>query len=93
MPEPDEVEQFEPVIQPRLVRLLKKRPRLIEDDFRKELLDELDKELCRRRAPDRLSDEAVRGMFNRAADSTAPPVRRRVRSRLEQANNGILENL
>lgn len=83
----------EPVLQPRAVRLLKKRPRLLNDDFRQEFWDSVEDRVVERRKPDTVAEKAVERAFNDIADSAATPVRDRVMRRLENANEGVLKNL
>jgi len=82
-----------PLVKPRVVRVLRDRPRLVDFGLREEALDELDTIICERRDPANVAEDVVREGFNKAADAAAPPVRNRVRSRLQEANEGILNNI
>lgn len=82
-----------PLVKPRVVRVLRDRPRMVDFGLREEALDELDTIMCERRDPANVAESAVRDGFNNAADAAAPPVRNLVRGRLQEANQGILDNL
>lgn len=90
MPELTE-EMGEPLVRPRLVELLKERPRLVDDRFRKRFLENLESNMRQRRTPevmaDRLSEETLRSVV----DVTQPVVRDGARDRLEQFNETIME--
>jgi hypothetical protein len=88
-----EGEQLEPLIQPRVPRLLKERPKLVGGGIREEFWEGLEQTMKERRQPDKVAEKTVREAFNQTADAAAPPVRDRVRDRLDNANSGILENL
>lgn len=93
MAEPDESSELQPLMQPRLVRFLKNRPKLVDRGVREEFLEEVEERMMERRKPDTVAERTVRRMFNEVADAAAPPTRRRVRERLSRANETVLENM
>jgi len=86
-------EGLNPLVRPRAIRLLKKRPKLVDFGLREEVLEQLDQNICKRREPEEIAERTVKRAFNEGADAAAPPVRERIRSRFESANQGILEDL
>lgn len=92
MTEPNEAAELDPILQPRAIRFLKKRDRLIDMGMREEFLDEMEDRVVQRRRPDVVAEKTVKKAFNETAEAAAPPMRRRVFGRLTSANEGILEN-
>lgn len=82
-----------PLVQPRMVRLLKERPRLINFGIREEVLDQLDGQICKRRSPqhlaERVSDVAIRD----TSDAVKPVMRNRIEQKIENMNDEALNNL
>lgn len=83
----------EPLLEPRLIRFLKDRPRLIDRGVREEILEELEKNVAERRTPDTMAEKAVQSAFDRAGETVAPVTKNRVKDKLEKANEGPLEKL
>lgn len=83
----------DPIIQPRLVRFLKNRPRAIDAGIREEVLEGMERRIAQRRKPDTVAEKMIDRAFNEVADAAAPPFRDRARNRLENANQGILRNM
>lgn len=86
-------ELAEPILRPHLVEALKERPRLVDDRFRKALLESLERSMRERRTPEvmaeRLSEETVRSVV----DVTQPVVRDKARERLDNFNDSVMEGL
>lgn len=93
MVSPDEGDEVDPLIQPRAIRALKNRPRLISLGFREEVLEQMEETVKQRRHPDTVAEKAAQGLKERAEDATEPVVRGRLRNRVRQANERLLKNL
>lgn len=93
MASPDESASKEPLLQPRVVRLLKERPRLVDFGLRKEMLEELDNIATERRKPVNVAQRATDNALNRARDAAKRPMQRRVEKRVDEINESILEGL
>lgn len=83
----------EPLIQPRLIRMLKDRPRLIDFGLREEVLAELDNQICERRNPQTVAERISDRVSSEVSNTTRPVVRRRVQERMERMNRERLQNL
>lgn len=93
MPENSGSSDVDPLLQPKIIERLRDRPKLVDAGLREEFWDELANTARERRKPDRIAEEGVRKAFNRSAEAAAPPVRNRVRGKLEKANESVLNNL
>lgn len=93
MAESEPGEGVNPVLQPRLVRLLKRRPKLIEIDAREEVLDELETNIAARRDPDVVAERFSRATIESVKDSFEPVVSDRARKGMKRLNDGALERL
>lgn len=82
-----------PLIRPRLVRLLKERPRLINLGFREEVLDEIDHKMCQRRSPQHVAEKVSDILINETGDSVRPALRKRAEQRISKMNNSVIDNL
>lgn len=88
MVEPEQDKRTDPVLQPRLVRFLRERPKLVEFGMREKALESVERNIAERRTPEIMADR-----FAMTAESiTRPVMRDAARDRLENANEGILEN-
>lgn len=83
----------QPLLQPRVIRFLKQRSKLVDLGFREEVLEQLEAQIVERRTPSRVAEKAADETMNRARESTTPVVRDRVRERMEQANESMLDGL
>lgn len=83
----------QPLLQPRIIRLLKDRPRLISFGLREDVLDELDAKMCQRRSPQSLADKLSDVLVNEASDSMRPAIRRRAEQRVSKMNETVFQNL
>jgi predicted ribonuclease toxin of YeeF-YezG toxin-antitoxin module len=93
MGSPDEVTDEAPLMEPRLVRLLKNRQRLIDMGMREEFLSELETIMTERRKPDRVAQKATDEVLTRAQEATREPVRRRLKDRVDDVNNSLLRDI
>lgn len=83
----------EPILQPRLVRLLKNRPKLIGGSVREDILEEIEKNITERRKPDRASERVVGRILDEAREASMPVMKGRVKDRMNKANEGVLNRL
>lgn len=79
----------DPLVQPRVIRLLKNRRRVVDFGMRKEFWDELESVTENRRRPEEVSQRTVRSGFDRISTATSRVLRRG----MEQANESILKEL
>lgn len=89
MVEPDESPADQPVLQPRLVRFLRKRPKLVEFEMREEFLEHLEQNIRERRKPGTVAQRLSRTV----EDASEPVIRDTLRRRLEKANDSLLRRL
>lgn len=82
-----------PLIQPKLVRMLKQRSRLIDLGIREEVLDQLDNRMCQRRSPRHIAERLSDTVVNEASDATRPVMRDRVEKKVDEINNKMLSDL
>lgn len=83
----------DPLFQPKIIKRLQGRERVVDMGLREEMLQALEHELTERRRPDNVSDRATREVAERARNSTEPVIKNRLRKRMEDANEGILSRL
>lgn len=93
MPHADDEGELDPLVQPRVVRALKNRPRLVDMGFRKEVLEQMEDQIARRRTTDTLASRASHALVNALKDSAEPAVRSRVRDGLEVTNQTVARKL
>lgn len=86
MVDEDGSENPDPILKPRLVRLLQERPKLVESEMRDRFLDTLDEEICRRRDPEMVSGQMARSLLR----ASEPAFRSTTRAGLETANQTVL---
>lgn len=79
----------DPIIQPRVIRRLKDRRRVVDFGFREEFLDELDNVLCEMRRPDRIAERSVKSIGQRTQRASARVVQRA----MEKGNQSVFRNL
>lgn len=89
----DEGAELEPLVQPRLIRFLKDRPRLVDKGVRRELLEQLENQAIQRRRPDTAAEKAVQSFFNRFNEAGGQVARERAKKRMRKANEGPLKGL
>lgn len=83
----------EPLVQPRIIRLLKDRPKLVMGDRREQFLEQLENSVAQRRVPDVVADRAAGQGFDRAKEAAQPVVRETMRDSMERLNERLLKNL
>lgn len=93
MPHTDGEEELEPLLQPRVIRMLKNRNKIISLGLREEILDEMEDTIARRRTTDTIAHRVSTTMADVLRDSSEPIVRDRMRNRLSEMNSGALERL
>lgn len=93
MPHTDGEEELEPLLQPRVIRMLKNRNRLINMGLREEILEEMEETINRRRTTDTIAHRISTTMADVLRDSSEPIVRDRMENRLSQMNSGPLNRL
>lgn len=93
MAEPSGSPRDEPLVQPRLIRFLKERPRLIDRGAREEFWATVEENVVDRRKPDKAAERAVQKFFEEMGQNAGPVARNRVRDRLEDANESVLNRL
>ena len=89
----DESTGQNPLLQPRVVRLLKERNRVVDFGLREEFLDELEEIIAERRRPNRVAERATDEALERARSASRNPVRSRVEERVSKMNETIFRNL
>jgi hypothetical protein len=93
MPTNDEELLDDPLIEPRLIRRLRDRPRAVDFGFRDELLAQLDEVICDRRRPDNVAEQGVLMAFDRIQEAGGKVAKRRASNFLQNRNTDVLENL
>lgn len=89
MVETDDATEEDPVCQPHLVRLLRRRPKLVDIEMRDKTLLYLEQTICERRKPGRVAEKTVR-----AAEEVAEPAAMgSVRDGLNKANSSVFKRL
>lgn len=86
MVEPEDRDLQDPLIEPRVIRFLKDRPRLVDKGWRKELLEELENQMRERRKPDTIAEKAVRSVFRNAEEVGENVTQRRAKDKLRKVN-------
>lgn len=86
-------EELEPLLQPRVIRMLKNRDRVVNLGLREEILEEMEQVISRRRTTDTIAHRVSTTMADMLRDSGEPVVRNRMENRLEQMNRGPLNRL
>lgn len=89
MAEPDESIRDQPLCQPRLVRFLRQRPRLVDFGLREQALANLEHNMCERRKPDKVAEHASKQL----QEAGEPVVRDTLREQLSQANERLFSRL
>lgn len=90
---PDTEAETQPLFQPRVIRFLKDRPKLVGGGLREDFWEEVENNVAERRKPDTAAERLVQNIMERVAESSAPVARKRIRDRFVNANEGLLENL
>lgn len=93
MVSPDEPEEANPLVKPRVIGALKDRQRLIDMGFRREVLEQMESVIARRRSPDIVAERATQGAKQTAEQAAEPVLRERLKNRVEKVNDGVLRDL
>lgn len=93
MPEADGAATDNPLLQPRLIRFLKNRDRLIDRGFREEFLEQLELNVVRRRTPDTVAEGVTKEGFKRLEEVGGDVAKGRVKNAVDRANKGPLKKL
>lgn len=93
MPHAGENEAQKPLLQPRAVRALRKRPRLVDMGVREEVLIELEKNIVERRTADTLAHRVSQNIAQNMAEAGEPVVRNRAKKALDRANESVFSSL
>lgn len=93
MVSPEENPEAEPLVQPRLIRTLKNRDKLIDFGVREEVLEQAEDIIKRRRHPDTVAERVTQRISQTAKDASEPVVRDRLKNRVNQANESVLKKL
>lgn len=83
----------EPLVEPRLVRFLKDRPRVVDKGVRREFLEQLEENIRERRRPDTAAERAVQKMFRTFEDAGTGVAKDRTKKAMDRANKGPLKRL
>lgn len=83
----------QPVVKPRLIRLLKNRRKFVGGGLRDEFWDEVDRRVTERRKPDTAAEKVLENVLREVNEATFPVARKRMRDRLASANEGALSRL
>lgn len=93
MPHTGETGELTPLVQPKAVRALKERPRLVDMGVREEMLEQLEMQIAERRSADTVAARLSHAIADSAKQSAEPVVRDRVSKRLKGANDTVLNEL
>lgn len=93
MGSPDEAAEQSPLMEPRVVRLLKERTRIVDFGMRREVLEEMEVIIQERRKPNRVAKRATDNILSRAQEATRRPLSDRVEKRVDEINESILDGL
>lgn len=93
MVEPEEQASQEPLMQPRLVRFLKNRRKLVGGKLREEILEEVERNMEQRRMPDTAAEKIVQNAMRRTEEVTGSVARKKAKSGINKINETVLEGL
>ena len=83
----------QPLVQPRVIRFLKERPRLVDYGVRREFLEEVEKGVVERRRPDTAAERFVENIRNRIGNAGGTVAKERTKRVAERANEGPLRDV
>lgn len=84
MPHTDGDGELKPLVEPRVIRMLKERPRLVDKGFRKEILEELESAIVERRTTDTVSSRIAHELVDMTRDPATQVTKNRVQDTLEK---------
>lgn len=90
---PDALEGETPIVRARVIRQLKDRPRLVDEGFREQLLENMVDNVEQRRTPSIIADRMSKETARSVADITEPVVRDAAAERFDQLNKTVFKNL
>lgn len=93
MSEANDETELEPLVQPRLIRLLKERRRLIDKGVREDFWENLEQNAISRRRPDTVAEKAVQNLFHRVQGAGGQTAKKEAVKVLNKANEGPLNKL
>lgn len=93
MAEPGISGEEEPFLQPRLVRFLKNRTKLVGGSFRNDFWEEVERNVTERRKPDTAAERFLDRIGDEMRSAGFPVMKDRVRNRMARANEGALRRL
>lgn len=93
MAQSDDTAELEPLLQPRLIRFMRDRPRLIDRGIRKEALDDLETIVAERRTTDSVANTVGRQVSSTLQDVTGRLARTETKKQLDKANQKQLKRL
>lgn len=93
MPHTGDSDELDPLVQPRAIRLLKNRPRLVDKGIRREMLEELEKSVSERRRADTVAARISHGLVESARQPAETVAKNRLSDSLNKANKGSLNRL
>jgi len=93
MAETDSSGEVDPLLQPRVIRLLRRRPKLFAEDARNEFWEEIENNVIERRKPDTVAERTVDRILNQAREATSPVMKGRARERVRKVNETTLSRL
>ena len=83
----------EPLVEPRVIKRLKDRPRIVDWGVRKQFLEQLEKVAIERRKPGNVARGAVRTGFDRFQEAGEDVAKETTEEVLEKGNNSIFKRL
>jgi hypothetical protein len=83
----------DPLIEPKVIKRLKDRSRVVDFGMREEFLNELEFVTRERRKPDHIAEEAVKRGFQRAEEAGAGVAKERTKSLLKRGNKTVFDKL
>lgn len=93
MAEPGASGEDQPVVQPRVIRLLRKRPKLVAENMRNDILEQVEHNITERRKPDTAAERVVRRVLDEARNAGEQVFSGRLKDRMAEANEGALRRL
>lgn len=93
MAETDSSGEVDPLLQPRVIRLLKRRPKLFAESARNEFWEEIERNVTERRKPDTVAERAVDRLLEQTREATSPVMKGRARERFRRVNETVFRRL
>lgn len=93
MPHTEGDSEIQPLMQPRVIRAIRSRPRLVDFGVRERMLEQLEENIKKRRTTDTVAHRMSSFIANIGKDSSEPVLRDVAKSQLDRANQGPLNKL